>query len=105
MAGRPLDAIQMATTIGVIHLGLRVAQASSLKDKRRIVKGFKDRLRHRHNVSVAEVDDLDNHRSAVLAVAIVSGDRRYAEGVAQKIVDAATNHRDMVLTDCDIDWL
>jgi uncharacterized protein (TIGR02265 family) len=95
----------MATSVGVVHLSLRVAQAMSLKDKRRIVKGFKDRLRSRHNVSVAEVDELDNHKSAVLAVAIVSSDRRYAEGVLQKIVDAAGTHRDMVLTECEIDWL
>jgi hypothetical protein len=95
----------MATSVGVVHLSLKVAQATSLKDKRRIIKGFKDRVRGKHNVSIAEVDDQDNHRSAVLAVAIVSSDRRYAEGVLQKIVDAAGTHRDMILTDHEIDWL
>jgi len=95
----------MATTVGLVHLRLHVSQATSLKDKRRAIKGFKDRLRHRHNVSVAEVDGLDNQRSAVLAVAMASNDRRHAEGVLQKIINAAATHRDMILVDHEIQWL
>jgi len=95
----------MSTTVGLVHLNLDVAQAMSLKDKRRIVKGFKDRIRNRHNVSVSEVDAHENHRSAVLAFAMVSNDRKYAEGVLQKIINAAASHRDMVLIDHEIQWL
>ena len=95
----------MVTTVGLVHLRLDVAQAMSLKDKRRIVKSFKDRLRHRYNVSVAEVDRLEDHRSTVLALAMVSSDRRYVESILQKIVNAAASHRDMVLIDHDIEWL
>jgi uncharacterized protein YlxP (DUF503 family) len=95
----------MATTVGIAHLTLDIAQAMSLKDKRRIVKSFKDRLRHRHNISIAEVDGLASHRSAVLALAMVSNDRRYVESVLQKIINAAAEHRDMVLMDHEIEWL
>ena len=45
----------MTTTLGMMHIDLHVPQAGSLKDKRRIVKGFKDRVASRFNVSVAEV--------------------------------------------------
>ncbi len=95
----------MATIVGVLHLRLNVAQAGSLKDKRRVVKSFKDRTRNRHNVSVAEVGGLDRHRYAELAVSMVANDRRYVESALQKIVNAAAMHRDMVLIDHDIDWL
>ena len=95
----------MATTIGLLHLKLHVAQAMSLKEKRRIVKSFKDRLKHRHNVSLAEVDGLDSHRSAELAVAMAGTDRRYIEGALQKIVNAAAAHRDMILIDHTVEWL
>jgi len=95
----------MSTTVGLVHLKLNVAQAMSLKDKRRIIKGFKDRMRNRHNVSVSEVGAHENHRSAVLAVVMVSNDRRYAEGVLQKIINAAATHRDMILMDHEIDWM
>jgi hypothetical protein len=95
----------MGTTLGLLHLELYVPQANSLKDKRRIVKGFKDRLAGRFNVSVAEVDGLDSHRRATLAVAMVSNDRRYVEGALQKILNLAEMHRDMVVAEQQIEWM
>jgi len=50
----------MAMVLAVVHLRLNVVQAASLKDKRRVVKSFKDRVRASYNVSVAEVGDQDN---------------------------------------------
>ena len=94
----------MATTVGLLHLDLHVAQAASLKDKRRIVKGFKDRTASRFNVSVAEVGAQDSHRRAVLAVAMVGSDRRYVEGALQRIVLAAAAHRDMILIGHEMEW-
>ncbi|MCK7476847.1 MAG: DUF503 family protein [Candidatus Moduliflexus flocculans] len=44
--------------VGVLTLDLFFPHARSLKDKRRILHGFKDRL-HRHNVAVAELDHQD----------------------------------------------
>ncbi len=95
----------MATTVGLLHLEFHVDQAMSLKDKRRIIKSFKDRLRHKHNVSVAEVDALDKHRVAVLAVAIVGNDNRYLQGALQKIINSASAHRDMILVEQEVEWL
>lgn len=89
----------MATTVGLLHLKLRIPQAMSLKDKRRSVKSFKDRLINAHNVSVAEVDAQDDRQQAVLAVAMVGCDGRYVEGALQKIVNIASSHRDMILID------
>lgn len=87
-----------------MHLKLHVAQADSLKDKRRVVKSFKDRTAAAFNVSIAEVDALDNHRLAVLAVAMVANDRDYIQGALQKIHDAAAMHRDMVLIESQVEW-
>ena len=95
----------MSTTVGLVHLKLHVAQAGSLKDKRRVIKSFKDRLRSRCNVSVAEVDCQDDHRWAVLAVAMVGSDKRYVESRLQKILNTAASHRDMLLVAQEIEWL
>ena len=43
-------------SIGVITLELRLENSHSLKDKRQVVKGLRDRLHNRVNVSVAEID-------------------------------------------------
>ena len=95
----------MTTFLALVHLEFRVAQASSLKDKRRLVKGFKDRVANRFNVSISEVGGLDERRRAVLAVAMVGSDRQYVEGALQRIVNAAAGHRDMILTDSQTEWL
>jgi len=95
----------MTTALGLVHLEFHVTQATSLKDKRRLVKGFKDRMASRFNVSIAEVDALDSRRRAVLAIAMVANDRRYVEGALQKITNAAAGHRDMILTHREIEWL
>jgi hypothetical protein len=95
----------MATTLGLLHLEFHVMQAASLKDKRRLVKGFKDHVASRFNVSIAEVDAQDNRRRAVLAVAMVGSDRRYVEGALQRIANAAGGHRDMILAYSQTEWL
>ena len=93
----------MATIVGLVHLRFRVPQARSLKDKRRLVKGFKDRLINAHNVSVAEVDAQDNRQLAVLAIAMAGSDSRYVQGALQKIVNTASMHREMILLDHEIE--
>ncbi|MFP4354662.1 MAG: DUF503 domain-containing protein [Phycisphaerae bacterium] len=95
----------MSTVVGLLHLELHVAQAMSLKDKRRILKSFKDRVKHRFNVSVAEVGGLESHRTGVLAIAAVSNEHAHAEGTLQRIVNMAAMHRDMVLIDQQTEWL
>ena len=95
----------MGARVTLIHLEFRVPGASSLKDKRRWVKGFKDRVSRRWNVSVAEVDALDDRHRAVLAVAVVANDGRYLQSVTGKIINAAAEHREMMLVHHETDWL
>ncbi len=95
----------MGTTVGLLHLDLYVGQATSLKDKRRVLKSFKDRLGNKFNVSVAEVGGQDNHRSAVLAIVMVGNDKGYIDGAFQKILSVAGANRSMTLVDHEIQWL
>jgi uncharacterized protein len=73
--------------VGLLQLELGVGDAMSLKDKRRVIKSLKDRLAHGHNVSVAEVGALNEHRRSFLGLAMVSNDKRYVEGALSKLVD------------------
>ncbi len=95
----------MTTSLGLLHLEFHILQASSLKDKRRLVKSFKDRVAGRFNVSISEVDAQDSRRRAVLAVAMVGSDRAYLAGALQQIVNAATTHREMILAASEVEWL
>lgn len=92
-------------TVGVLQLELGISDAMSLKDKRRIVKSVKDRIGNGRNVSVAEVAALDEHRRAVLGVAMVANDSRYVEGALSKIVDFVKSIASVDLMDYQIDLL
>ncbi|HWL93089.1 MAG TPA: DUF503 domain-containing protein [Phycisphaerae bacterium] len=88
--------------VGVLQLSLTIPGAMSLKDKRRAIKSLKDRL-GRHNVSVAEVDHLDEHRQCLLAVALVSNSRRFTESCLSKIVDEVRVDRGVSMVDYEIE--
>jgi len=90
--------------VGVLELVIAIPQANSLKDKRRVIKSVKDRIRNNFNVSVAEVGDQDIWRTATLGVAVVSGDMAYANGVLSRIQDAVGALPDAILTDCRLEW-
>jgi uncharacterized protein YlxP (DUF503 family) len=92
-------------TIGVLQLELSIDDAMSLKDKRRAVKSLKDRIAARHNVSVAEVGALDEHRRSVVAIAMVSNDSRYVEGQLAKLVDFVRANPSVGLEDYQIELL
>jgi uncharacterized protein YlxP (DUF503 family) len=92
-------------TIGVLQVELAVPDAMSLKDKRRVIRSIKDRIAHAHNVSIAEVGALDEHRRAILGVAMVSNDARYVQGALSKLVDFVRAVPQVNLMDYTIDLL
>jgi uncharacterized protein YlxP (DUF503 family) len=91
--------------VGVLTLELRIEHAHSLKDKRQVVKSLKDRLRHKFNVSVAEIDDQDLHNSAVIAAAAVSSSRDFAEKVLRAVEDESAGLLGPMLVRADLEWL
>ena len=92
-------------TVGVLQVEITIPDAFSLKDKRRVVKSLKDRIAHAHNDSIAEVGALDEHRRAILGVAMVSNDSRYVEGALSKLVDFVRSVPQVSLVDYQIDLL
>ena len=91
--------------IGVLTLELRLEHAHSLKEKRHVVKSLKDRLRHKFNVSVAEIDDQDLHNSAVMAAAVVSPSRAFAAKVLESVEAEAAALLGPMLIRVETEWL
>lgn len=90
--------------VGVLRVRLGIFEAQSLKDKRRLTRSLKDRLA-RHNVSVAEVDDLDHRQAVTLGVAMVANEARFVESALHKIVDEIRADPRASLMSFEIDWL
>jgi uncharacterized protein YlxP (DUF503 family) len=85
--------------VGVLRLVLTIPGAQSLKDRRRVVKSVKDRIRAKMPVSIAEVGDLERHRVATLGVAMVSNDSARCSEVLDAVTRMARGARDAVLAD------
>ncbi len=73
--------------VGVLTVDVAVLDARSLKDKRRVIKSIKDRVRNRYNVSVSEVGDQDVMKRSRLGIAMVSVETRAVHSQFDKIVD------------------
>jgi hypothetical protein len=85
--------------VGVLRLVLRIPGARSLKDRRRVVRSFKDRLQARLRLSVAEVGGLSEYQRAVIAVAAVSGDAGRVDELLSAAAAMASGLRDAMLVD------
>ncbi len=92
-------------TIGLLHLDLLVPGARSLKDKRRVLKSLKDRVRNRFNCSIAEVEFQDLWSRARLAVCVVSGDARHANAELNEIARFAAERSGAELIDYRIEMM
>jgi len=58
--------------VGILSIEISLGDIFSLKDKRQIVKSIIQKTKNRYNVSIAEVDRLDDKRRAVIGLACVS---------------------------------
>jgi uncharacterized protein YlxP (DUF503 family) len=85
--------------VGVLRLTFHVPHARSLKDKRRVVQKFKDRVKARFDVSIAEVAEQDRLQLAVFGVSVVSGDAAVCDSVLEHVAHVAETQEEAVLTE------
>jgi uncharacterized protein YlxP (DUF503 family) len=75
--------------IGVLSLEFFLPACRSLKDKRRIILRFKDRVRGRFNVALAEVDFQDIWQRTRIAVVTLNSDRKVVDQMLRRIQEEA----------------
>jgi uncharacterized protein YlxP (DUF503 family) len=85
--------------VGVCRVAFSLPGNASLKGKRSIVRRIVDRTRAKFNVAVAEVDQLDSHRQAVIGFAVVSNDGRHANSMLDHISSFMAGISEAVLVD------
>ncbi|MEE8177544.1 MAG: DUF503 domain-containing protein [Acidobacteriota bacterium] len=73
--------------VHVITLELHLPGCSSLKEKRSRLKPLLAALHQNFNVSAAEIEHQDAHRSAVIACAVVSNSDKHGNRVLSGIPD------------------
>lgn len=87
--------------VGVLRITFHIPHARSLKDKRRVVLKFRERVRSRFDVSVAEVAEQDKLQRAVFGVSVVSSAAAVCDSVLEQVARFAETQEDAVLTDCE----
>ncbi len=93
-------------TVGICRMSLRLPGSRSLKDKRQVVRSVVERVRHRFNVSMAEVDDLERWQVASLGFCCVSNDRAHVEAMLAKVVAFIEGERpDAEVVACETEFV
>ena len=82
-----------------MRLVLEIPGARSLKDKRQVVRSFKERVKSRVAVSIAEVGHLDKLQLAGFGVAVVSGDAAVCEEILGRVTSLAGSLPNAIVTD------
>jgi uncharacterized protein YlxP (DUF503 family) len=92
--------------VGVCRIVIDLPESFSLKEKRGPLRSIIGRVRSTFNAAVAEVGEQDAWQSAVLGVAVVSGDSRHANEMLSKIVAfVEENLSEGVLADYEIELM
>jgi hypothetical protein len=90
--------------VGVLTLDLFFPYAHSLKDKRRILHGFKDRIR-RNNVAVAELEFQDLWQRARLGVVTVNSHAAVVEEILGRVLADARNLEEAEITGHEVRYV
>ncbi len=72
--------------IAAALIELHLAEADSLKAKRRVVRAVKDRVANRFRVSVAEIADHDDRHAICIGCVKVGIDARHLRESMQKVI-------------------
>lgn len=92
--------------IAVCRVVLHLPENQSLKSKRQVVKSILGRVRHRFEVSAAEIEDQDVWQVATLGFGCVGNDPRLMNEILSKVVDFIERDRPEVpLLDYQIEIL
>lgn len=75
--------------VAILIIEAHIAHSNSLKSKRSVIKGLKDRIHSKFNVSVAEIAENDKWQRAILALSMIGNDQQHLDRSMQSILSLA----------------
>lgn len=84
---------------------LHVPESRSLKAKRAAIRPVVDGLKHRFNVSVAEIDHQDTWQRAAIGVAVVAPTHGHLRDVLDSVERFVVSRGDVELLGTETSWL
>ncbi len=89
--------------VGLANIDIHIPESGSLKNKRHFLKGIKDRLRNKFNVSVAEVGHNDLWQRTTIGVSVVANDKKFANRVLSQVVEHINKENGVQILDYSIE--
>lgn len=87
--------------VGVLKVDVFIGGATSLKEKRRIIRSVCDRVRARYNVAIAEVAGADLWQRCTFGVACVSNEVGFVDAVLSRVVREIESQAALDITNCE----
>lgn len=72
--------------VGTLKIKIYIPWVHSLKEKRMVVKSLCAKVKNKFNVSIAEVENQDIHKSIVIGLACVTNDNSYADQILDNVI-------------------
>lgn len=91
--------------IGTCKVYLFADWVYSLKDKRMAAKSLIDRIKNKFNVSVAEIENQDMHKSIVIGFVCVTNETSHANSIINNVVNFIEQNTDAEVGDVIIEIL
>jgi len=91
--------------IGVCKIDLVIEGSRSLKDRRRVVRSIKDRIKNKFNVSIAEVGELDIYQRATLGIVTISNSVKLVDETLSKVVNLVETAKGAYIADYEINMV
>ncbi|MEW5900915.1 MAG: DUF503 domain-containing protein [Acidobacteriota bacterium] len=88
--------------IGLLSLEIYLPFSHSLKDKRRVLKALRDRVQHKFNAAVAEVDFQDKWQRAKVGIVTLNSQKGMVDQVLQKILRVAEQNLEGEIVQCEV---
>ena len=89
--------------IGACFIKIDIPYSKTLKEKRAVVNSIKSKLKDKFNISVAEVDFLENKRTAGIGITMVSHSKSYINGAFEKALNFVNDNFDIVVLEEDFE--
>jgi hypothetical protein len=91
--------------VGLCIIQIHLPGVVSLKEKRQVLRGLKDRLRDRYNVAVAEIDHQDLWQRATLGIVSIASARVPLEQIFASVQGEVEARVPGQVLSCDLEFL
>lgn len=83
--------------VGQCTIDLHIANSRSLKEKRRVIKSIKEKIRNRFNVAVCEYGDLSLWQRSQLGVVACGNDRIKVDSTIKMVISFVEREHSVAL--------